>query len=86
MTVSGLQKVVANIGMRQSPLRPILRLSPHQFRHSAGIRWIEAGIPEIIVQKWLGHNDLSMTARYVHVSADSSIKLFNQYLAPAGKA
>jgi len=86
MTVSGLQKVIANIGMRQSPLRPLMRLSPHQFRHSTGIRWISAGISEIIVQKWLGHQSLDMTARYVHVSADASLDIFNKFFPQAQKA
>lgn len=83
MTVSGLQKVVNNIGLRGN--HPT-RLSPHAFRHSCGIRWLEAGVPEVIVQKWLGHQTLQMTSRYVNLCADSSKKIFDQFLETAGKA
>lgn len=83
MTRSGMQKVIYAIGMRKSPLRPMQRLSPHQFRHSAGIRWLEAGVPQVIVQKWLGHQSLQMTSHYVNLSSESSKKIFDKYLQPA---
>ena len=79
MTVAGLQKVVANIGMRISPLRPVMRLSPHQFRHSAGIRWLEKGVPQVIVQKWLGHQSIQMTSHYVNLEVSSSRRIFDKY-------
>lgn len=80
MTVSGLQKVIYAIGMRLSPLRPLMRLSPHQFRHSFGIRMLEKQVPQIIVQKWLGHQTLTMTSRYINLDQDSSLRLFSQYV------
>lgn len=79
MTRSGMQKLISNIGMRNSPLRPVMRLSPHRFRHSCGIRWIEKGIPQVIVQKWLGHQSLEMTSRYISVDSESSRRLYDQY-------
>lgn len=81
MTVSGLQKVIYNVGLRGS--HPT-RLSPHAFRHSCGIRWLEAGVPETIVQKWLGHQTLQMTGRYINLTQDSSKKIFDQFLETAG--
>lgn len=79
MTTSGLQKVVASIGVRKSPIRPTMRISAHQFRHSAGIRWIEQGVPQVIVQKWLGHQSLQMTSHYVHLDTQSSRRIFEQF-------
>lgn len=80
MTVSGLSKVIYKIGLRASPLRENYRLSAHQFRHSAGIRWLEAGIPQVIVQKWLGHQTLQMTERYVNMDSLTSKRIFDKYM------
>jgi len=80
MTRSGMQKVIAAIGLRQSPIRPLMRLSPHQFRHSFGIRMLEKGVPETIVQKWLGHQSLSMTSWYINMGEDSSRRIFDMYV------
>ena len=83
MTVSGLQKVIHNIGMRQSPFRPAMHLSAHMFRHSFGIRMLEKGVPQIIVQKWLGHQTLQMTSHYVNMDQESSRKLYGKYCVGA---
>lgn len=83
MTVQGLQKAIYAIGLRSSPLRPAMRLSAHQFRHSFGIRMLEKSVPQVIVQKWLGHQSLQMTARYVNMDAESSRKMFEMYCQPA---
>jgi integrase/recombinase XerD len=39
----------------------------HQFRHTVGTRMINAGVPQLIVQRYLGHESPEMTARYAHV-------------------
>lgn len=78
MTRSGMQKLIKNIGMRKSPLRPVMRLSPHQFRHSFGIRHIDK-VPQIVIQKWLGHSSLDMTSRYINMDAVSSRRIFEQH-------
>lgn len=80
MTVSGLSKVIAKIGLRESPLHEPFRLSAHQFRHSCGIRWISS-VPQIVVQKWLGHQFLQMTSAYINMDADSSRRLFDKFMA-----
>ncbi|MEN6617752.1 MAG: tyrosine-type recombinase/integrase [Syntrophorhabdus sp.] len=79
MTRSGMQKIIYAIGLRSSPLRPAMRLSPHQFRHSFGIRMLEKGVPQIIVQKWLGHQSLTMTSHYVNLTVESSIRIFRNH-------
>lgn len=83
MTSSGIQKVIHNIGLRQSPLRPAMQLSAHMFRHSFGIRMLEKGVPQLIVQKWLGHQTLQMTSHYVNMTEDSSRKIFDTYCKSA---
>lgn len=80
MTHTGLHKIVKAIGKRISPLRPALNIYPHMFRHAFGIRMLEKGVPQVIVQKWLGHQTLEMTSHYVHVEKESSRRIFNQYV------
>lgn len=79
MAVSGLQKTVTNIGMRQSPFRPIMHLSAHMLRHSAGIRWLSKGVPQVIVMKWLGHQTLQMTSQYINLDSESSKRIYDMY-------
>lgn len=39
----------------------------HQFRHSVGTRMINSGVPQHIVQRYLGHESPEMTDRYAHL-------------------
>lgn len=48
-------------------------LTAHQFRHSVGTRMINNGVPQHIVQRYLGHNSPNMTATYAHLF-DSTLK------------
>lgn len=48
-------------------------LTAHQFRHSVGTRMINNGVPQHIIQRYLGHESPSMTATYAHLF-DSTLK------------
>src|SRR5699024_6736556 len=39
----------------------------HAFRHTVGTRMINNGVPQHIVQKFLGHESPEMTSRYAHI-------------------
>ena len=43
-----------------------LQASPKGLRHAFGIRAVQSGIPLNLVQKWLGHTQLSTTAIYAN--------------------
>lgn len=43
-----------------------LQASPKGLRHAFGIRAVQSGIPLNLVQKWLGHAQLSTTAIYAN--------------------
>jgi integrase len=51
----------------------------HQFRHTVGTRMINAGVPQTIVQKYLGHESPEMTARYAHIHDATLKSAFNEY-------
>lgn len=48
-------------------------LTAHQFRHSVGTRMINNGVPQHIIQRYLGHESPNMTATYAHLF-DSTLK------------
>lgn len=39
----------------------------HQFRHTVGTRMINNGVPQHIVQRYLGHESPEMTSTYAHI-------------------
>lgn len=51
----------------------------HQFRHTVGTRMINNGVPQTIVQRYLGHESPQMTARYAHIHNETLKAAFNQY-------
>lgn len=51
----------------------IYHFTTHKFRHTVGTRMINNGVPQHIVQRYLGHETPSMTSTYAHVM-DSTMK------------
>lgn len=49
----------------------------HSFRHSFETICINAGIPQRVVDAWLGHSDRSMAAVYYHLSDEESQKFMH---------
>lgn len=47
---------------------------PHQFRHTVGTRIINNGVPQHIIQRYLGHESPNMTAVYAHIH-DQTMKV-----------
>lgn len=46
---------------------------PHQFRHTVGTRMINNGVPQHIIQRYLGHESPLMTSVYAHIH-DQTLK------------
>lgn len=51
----------------------VFHFTTHMFRHTVGTRMINNGVPQHIVQRYLGHESPNMTSTYAHVM-DSTMK------------
>ena len=65
MGVSGLQKAVRK-AVQESGLNKAA--SVHTLRHSYATHLLEAGINLGLIQRYLGHDSLQTTARYIHIT------------------
>jgi integrase len=66
------------IGVRDEAGQRV-RVHAHQFRHTVGTRLINAGVPQHVIQKLLGHASPRMTARYAQIHDDTVRDAFERY-------
>ncbi len=57
----------------------VWRFHAHQFRHTVGTRMINAGVPQPIVQRYLGHESPEMTSRYAYIHDHTLKKAFMKF-------
>jgi integrase len=51
----------------------------HQFRHTVGTRMINNGVPQHIIQRYLGHESPQMTMVYAHIHDETLRKEIDKY-------
>ena len=57
----------------------IWNFQSHQFRHTVGTRMINAGVPQHIIQRYLGHESPTMTQVYAHIHDQTMRKEIEKY-------
>lgn len=67
LTTRGLEKIVLKVGREFDPGK---QLHPHMFRHSLATHLLDSGADIRFVQELLGHENLSTTQIYTHVSKE----------------
>ena len=75
-----LGKWQKEIDVRDETGQPV-RVHAHQFRHTVGTRLINAGVPQHVIQKLLGHASPRMTARYAQIYDRTVRDAFERYCA-----
>lgn len=73
-----LKKLAEEFNIEDSFGKP-WNFQSHQFRHTVGTRMINAGVPQHIVQKYLGHECADMTMVYAHVHDATRRKEIDKY-------
>lgn len=58
-------------------------ISPHVFRHTIALHLLEADIDLVLVQEWLGHEDLRTTSGYLRVSIERKRQALAKAPAPS---
>ncbi|WP_144525370.1 tyrosine-type recombinase/integrase [Bacillus sp. DE0042] len=57
----------------------VFRFQAHAFRHTVGTKMINNGVPQHIVQKFLGHESPEMTAKYAHIFDETLKEEFSKF-------
>lgn len=80
MNATSVQRMCQKIVARARLKKPA---SMHTLRHSYATHLLEAGVDVVTLQRLLGHNDLSTTARYLHLSRRHLAQLPDLLAMPA---
>ena len=76
--ISHIKRLAQQFNIKDN-LGKIWNFQSHQFRHTVGTRMINAGVPQHIIQRYLGHESPEMTMVYAHIFDDTLRKEIEKY-------
>ena len=66
------------VAAQEVPALAKKRVSPHTFRHSAGVQLVASGIDVTVIRDWLGHARLDTTNLYARANLETKRKALEQ--------
>ena len=54
------------------------RVSPHTFRHSAGVHLVAAGVDITVIRSWMGHAHIDTTNLYAEANIETKREALNR--------
>jgi site-specific recombinase XerD len=63
---------------RQVPSLTTKRVTPHTWRHSAGVQLVAAGVDVTVIRDWLGHARLDTTNHYARANLETKRRALEQ--------
>lgn len=76
MTISGVESLFCRIAKRLH----LNKFHPHMLRHTLATKLHRKGVSLMIIQKIMGHANVSTTERYIHVDIDDVLYFYNQVM------
>lgn len=76
--ISHLKRLAKEYEIKDSLGKP-WNFQSHQFRHTVGTRMINNGVPQHIIQRYLGHESPAMTSVYAHIHDQTLRKEIEKY-------
>ena len=76
--ITKLNKLAVDNNISDASGKPY-HFSFHQFRHTVATRMINNGVPQHIIQKYLGHETPTMTSTYAHIMDETLKNEFKKF-------